>query len=154
MEKVFEDHLSELQTDMVAISLEYVDDQAEEIYIYCSYEPEAYYFNVFYKIAGEFVLKHQINDRLNQKTKHVYDTSIDRQKALLKIGREDLELIHKRCKKFNRDMPTEMKLKYNVKENSLNAKYNYDLVYSNDEDLLPTDIFESWVDEISNGKAK
>ena len=31
--KVFEDYFSELQSDMVSICLEYVDNEAEEIYI-------------------------------------------------------------------------------------------------------------------------
>ena len=35
MGKVFEDYFSELQTDMVEICLEYVEDRAEKIYIYC-----------------------------------------------------------------------------------------------------------------------
>ena len=48
-------------------------------------------------------------------------------------------------------MPTEMKLHYNVKQNSLNGKYKYDLVYSNDEELLPDDIFDSWFEEVKNG---
>lgn len=49
MTKTFEDYLSELQTDMVAICLEYVENQADAIYIYCSYEPDMYSFDVFYK---------------------------------------------------------------------------------------------------------
>ena len=38
MGKVFEDYFSELQTDMVEICLEYVEDRAEKIYIYSSFE--------------------------------------------------------------------------------------------------------------------
>jgi hypothetical protein len=36
MEKIFEDYFSELQADMVSICLEYVEDRAEKVYIYCS----------------------------------------------------------------------------------------------------------------------
>ncbi|EQB36670.1 hypothetical protein M948_16695 [Virgibacillus sp. CM-4] len=35
MSKVFEDYFSELQADMVGICLEYVENEAEDIYIYC-----------------------------------------------------------------------------------------------------------------------
>lgn len=47
-------------------------------------------------------------------------------------------------------MPTEIKLHYNVKQNSLKGKYRYDLVYSNDEELLPDDIFNFWFEEVKN----
>jgi len=39
-------------------------------------------------------------------------------------------------------MPTEMKLYYNVKQNRLQAKSKYELVYSNDDTLLLDGIFE------------
>lgn len=35
MEKTFEDYFSEIQSDMVDICLEYVQDRADEVYIYC-----------------------------------------------------------------------------------------------------------------------
>src|SRR5699024_11951761 len=101
MDKQFEDYFSELQADMVTISLEYVDYQADMIYIYYSYEPGAYYFNVFYKIDNSILHKHE----LNLKDKNIYDISIDRQKTLLKIGRKNLKQIHEICKQYNRDMP-------------------------------------------------
>lgn len=45
-------------------------------------------------------------------------------------------------------MPTEIKLIYNVKQNNLKGNYRYDLVYSNDDELLPDDIFDSWFEEV------
>jgi len=155
LSKVFEDYLSELQTDMVAICLEYVGNDAEDIYIYCSYEPEMYVFDVFFKINGQFVFKHNLNDAVNGinrvgKQMFIYDTSESRQEAVLNIGLDNLEKIHKKCKEYVRDMPTEMKLHYNVERNSLKGKYRYDLVYSNDEELLPDDIFELWFEEVKS----
>lgn len=153
MTKSFEDYFSELQADMVSICLEYVGHKAEEIYIYCSYEPEAYYFNVFYRINNTFVLKHKVNDAvrlINGTPEYNYDVSRDRQLALLNIGSEDLKKIHEICKAFNRDMPTEMKLQYNIEKNSLVANYKYDLVYSEDDELLPDDLFEQWYEEIKS----
>ncbi|WP_113928088.1 DUF600 domain-containing protein [Bacillus sp. P14.5] len=153
MAKVFEDYFSELQTDMVAICLEYVESRAEDVYIYCSYEPDMYVFDVFYKINGKFVFKHNLNDaiiasdRIGERA-FSYDTSEQRQEAVLEIGLEDLEKIHEKCKEYNKEMPTEMKLHYNVATNSLKANYNYELVYSNDDELLPDDIFKRWVEEL------
>lgn len=153
MAKSFEDYFSELQADMVSICLEYVDRKADDIYLYCSYEPEAYYFNVFYRIDKTFVLKHKINDAVrvvNGTPEYIYDVSRDRQLGLLDIGTEDLKKIHEVCNAFRREMPTEMKLHYNVGENSLVANFKYDLVYTNDDELLPDDIFEQWFEEIKS----
>ncbi|NBJ70636.1 MULTISPECIES: DUF600 domain-containing protein [Clostridia] len=149
--KVFEDYFSELQTDMVAICLEYVDNKADEIFIYCSYEPNMYVFDFFYKINGMVVHKNQLNEAvkdLDSTHNRAFDVSRERQKAALRIGNQNLKLIHKKCEEFNKDMPTEMKLHYNVKKNSLKGKYRYDLVYSNDDELLPDDIFDLWFEEV------
>ncbi|ALA51616.1 DUF600 domain-containing protein [Shouchella clausii] len=149
--KVFEDYFSELQADMVAICLEYVNNKADEIFIYCSYEPKMYVFDFFYKINGEAVHKHQLNEavkELDSQRNHVYDVSRERQKAALRIGNQNLKLIHKKCEEFNQDMPTEMKLCYHVKKNGLKGKYRYDLVYSIDDELLPDDIFNLWFEEV------
>lgn len=136
---------------MVAICLEYVENKADEIFIYCSYEPEMYVFDFFYRINGKIVHKHQLNDaikELDSQQYQIYDVSRERQKAALKIGNQNLKLIHKKCEDFNKEMPTEMKLYYNVKQNSLKGKYRYDLVYTNDDELLPDDIFDLWFEEM------
>ena len=149
--KLFEDYFSELQTDMVAICLEYVDNKAEEIFIYCSYEPKMYVFDFFFKVNGKVVHKQQLNEvskEFDSQQSRVYDVSRERQKAALRIGNQNLKLIHKKCEEFNKDMPTEMKLHYNVKENSLKGKYRYDLVYSIDDELLPDDIFDLWFKKV------
>ncbi|MDQ0221024.1 YesN/AraC family two-component response regulator [Peribacillus cavernae] len=65
MSKEFKEYLSKLQTDKAAICLEYLENQAEDIYIYCSYEPEMYAFDVFYKINGQVVLKNNLNNAVH-----------------------------------------------------------------------------------------
>ncbi|KGX89976.1 hypothetical protein N781_08860 [Pontibacillus halophilus JSM 076056 = DSM 19796] len=155
MSPVFEDHFSELQADMVAICLEYVQSEAEDIYIYCSYESKMYAFDVFYKINGQYVSKHNLNNAVHNTSREgkrafSYDTSEQRQEALLDIGLDKLTKIHDVCKLYEREMPTEIKLHYNVKQNSLRGKFRYDLVYSNDNELLPVDIFDSWFEEVKD----
>jgi hypothetical protein len=150
--KVFEDYFSELQSDMVAICLEYVENKADEIFIYCSYEPEMYVFDFFYKIKGKIVHKHQLNEatkELDSQHNQVYDVSRDIQRAALRIGNQNLKLIHKKCEEFSKEMPTEMKLYYNVNQNSLKGRYRYDLVYTNDDELLPDDIIDLWFEEVN-----
>ncbi|WP_336511058.1 DUF600 domain-containing protein [Bhargavaea massiliensis] len=146
MSKTFEDFFSQLQMDMVAVCLEYVNNQADDIYIYGSYEPQMYFFDAFYRMNKQVVHKHELNKVNGQR----YDVSDERQWALLDAGIEDLKEIHKKHKEFNHDMPTEIKLHYDVTQNKLSGKYRYDLVYSNSEELLPDHIFDAWFEEVKH----
>lgn len=66
MSNTFEDHLSKLQTDMVDVCLEYADNKAERLFVYASYEPNMYAFDVFYKINGQFVHRDQLNHAVQE----------------------------------------------------------------------------------------
>lgn len=149
--KKFEDHLADIQTDMVAVCVEYADHQADDLYIYCSFEPNMYAFDVFYRINGQVVRKHQLNQAVRQSDSlqsHQYNVTDARQLAMLEIGIENLKEIHKKCEEHNHQMPTEIKLHYDMKQNKLSGKYRYDLVYSNSEELLPDHIFDAWFEEV------
>jgi|SRR5699024_5254471 len=102
-----------------------------------------YAFDVFFSNEGKLLQLHQ----LNQSEKKIKEIKIQ-EFNVLDTGIKFLKQIHELCKRFNHDMPTEMKLHYNVKENNLKAKYKYKLVYSNDETLLPDDIFDQWFNEV------
>lgn len=100
-----------MQTDMISICLEYVGNQADNIYVYCSCEDKALYFNVFYRINGVVAHKHKLNDISSR-----YDTSPDVQRQVIKIGTDDLLAIYMLFADAGREMPTEMKLIYDVKK--------------------------------------
>lgn len=149
MTKQFEDYFSEPQTDMVSICIEYSEGKADDIYIYGSYEPNMYAFDVYFKVQNMIVRKHKLSD--------VYpdiDISTERQDSMLDIGVQNLELMNEICKEYNHEMPTEIKLHYNVKKNRLKADYKYDLVYSNYESLGPHDIFDAWFEVIKKETEK
>lgn len=146
MKKVFEDYFSELQADMVSICLEYVDDVADHIFIYGSCESGVISSDFFYCINGHILERNRINEGgLIQ-----YDDSADRQRMVLQILREDIIKIKDVCKEYNREMPTEFKIVYNVKKNSLNANYRYDPMYSNDEFKTADDVADEWFKEIKS----
>ena len=142
-EKQFEDYFSAIQTEWVELGLEYVPD-ADKIFIHCSYESNMYSFNVFYLIDGIVVRKHKINTISGRS----YDISAVRQRALLNFGVEELRKMRNLFKEFNREMPTEIKLIYDVKENSLEGDYSYELKHSNTKDLTADDIFDKWFDDV------
>lgn len=53
---------------------------------------------------------------------------------------------------YEKDMPTEMKLIYDVKSGKFKAEYKYDLVYTNHETKTACQIADEWFDEIQNNK--
>lgn len=143
MEKIFEDSFSELQADMVSICLEYVEERAEKIYIYCSFESRVVANDFFYKINGKIVKKHKLNDVLAEGQKE-YDVSATRQRSVSKVINDNIMSLTKLCQEYQREMPTQIKLVYDVTTGKLNADYNYDLIYSNDEAKTADDISEEW----------
>ncbi|WP_058487118.1 hypothetical protein [Defluviitalea phaphyphila] len=66
----------------------------------------------------------------------------------MNIINEDIEKIHKLCNEYKRPMPTEIKLIYDVKKNSLKAEYKYDMVYSNDPIKTAYDVAMEWFEKI------
>jgi len=149
--KVFEDYFSELQADMVSICLEYVFERANKIYIYCSYEEGLISNDFFYNINGKIVERHKLNDALvneEDDANFSYDISVDRQKAVVKIINENIKEMIKLCKEYDREMPTEIKIVYDLKENKLAADYKYELVHTNDSNKTARSIARLWFDQI------
>lgn len=147
MDKVFEDYFSELQADMVSICLEYVDSRVEKMYIYGSFEEGVVSSDFFYNINERILERHKLNDALGNIEKK-YDVSVERQKGVIKILNTDIKDMLKLCKEYQREMPTEIKLVYDVSKNSLKAEYKYELVYSNDPVKTADDIAMEWFENI------
>ena len=143
---VFEDEFSAKQTDMIQLALEYADrveQKVDAVYIYCSFET-MYSFDVFYKDdKNNIVMLHELSKK--GKSKPEIDNLIF---SVLKLGNKDLQDIHKICQKYNRPMPSQIKLIYDNKQNKVKGKYSYDLFYSNSDTLTSGNIFEQWYKEI------
>ncbi|EUJ29308.1 Uncharacterised protein [Listeria grayi] len=146
MAKVFEDVFMEIQADMISLGLDYVESQAEKVFIYVSYEESALTFNVFYQIKGKIVTISKVNEVLGNKKnfnkKEVF--------SILNAGIKELDRIISACKEYDRPIPTEMRLTYDVKANSLKSDYQYEPVYSNTDDKHSSDIFMEWIDAERN----
>ncbi|WP_078552230.1 DUF600 domain-containing protein [Bacillus alkalicellulosilyticus] len=150
MSKNFEDKFSELQADMVAICLEYVENRAEKIFIYCSFEARVISSDFFYCINGKVVRKHKLNDAISNPNDFHYDTSGERQSGVLTILINNIKEMINLCDEYNREMPSEIKLIYSVVNNSLSADYKYDMVYSNHPEKTADDISREWFEEIQS----
>ena len=143
MGKVFEDFFTELQTDMISICMEYAEKRAEMIYIYCSCEEGMISSDFFYKINSNIVKKNKLNDAIVDGEKP-YDVSVDRQKGAIDIITDNIISIKKLCQEYQRDMPTQIKLIYDVSQNKVQADYRYDIVFSNDKKKTSYDVLEEW----------
>ena len=139
----FEDKFMEIQASMISLALEYVQNQAEKVYIYAIAD-SFYSFNLFYKIKGNIVHKHLVNDILLNDS-HV-ETSL--QTVLLKEGIKDVESMIDIYQEYNREHPTEMWLIYDTQKNSLDSRYSYEGRYDKDEELIPRLEFEKWFEEV------
>lgn len=146
MGRTFEDYFSKLQADMIEICLEYVNDRVDEIYIYCCNENGMLTSDYFYNIDGNILMKNKLNDVSTNNIE--YNISTKRQEIILDILIKDIEEIEALCLKYKREIPTEMKLIYNVKQNSLKGEYKYENVWSNHQNKLPHHIAEEWFNEI------
>ena len=143
MNRVFEDQLMEIQSDMISLSLEYVENKAEIVYIYVVLEDGLVSFDVFYKIGGFISEKSDVNEYLSEKI----NDSDNIQFSLLEYGIEDAEKIEVLFKENSKEVPTEIRLVYDVKNNSLKSNYRYDAMYEKNEDLSVSDVFEAWIQE-------
>ena len=143
MNRVFEDQLMDIQSDMISLSLEYVENKAEIVYIYVVLEDGLVSFDVFYKIGGFISEKSDVNEYLSEKI----NDSDDIQFSLLEYGIEDAEKIEVLFKENSKEVPTEIRLVYDVKNNSLKSNYIYDAMYEKNEDLSVSDVLEAWIQE-------
>lgn len=145
----FEDRFSEVQSDMISICLEYVEDRAEKVYVYASYEKGIISSRFFYLINNKYLECHKVNDALENGDES-YDVSPERMLAVMRIINEDIEEIKALCHGYEREMPTEMKLIYDVKSGEFKAEYKYDLVYTNHETKTAGQIADEWFEEINS----
>ena len=140
---IFEDQLMEIQSDMISLSLEYVENKAEIVYIYVVLEDGLVSFDVFYKIGGFISEKSDVNEYLSEKI----NDSDDIQFSLLEYGIEVAQKIEVLFEENSKEVPTEIRLVYDVKNNSLKSNYIYDAMYETNEDLSVSDVFETWIQE-------
>ena len=133
-----------VQASMISLAMEYVQNQAEKVYIYCISEEALLSFDVFYKINGVFVKLHRVNTVLDTKV----DDSDNMMFSVLRYGLEDIQKLLDVCQEYNREHPTEMWLIYDNVQNKVKGKYSCDLFYSNSDTLTADDIFEQWYNEV------
>lgn len=135
----FEAALADVQSEMVAATLEYAGDVASDLYIYGSIEDGAIEFDPFFVVQKEVVERHKLPGT---------DTSPARQDALLGYGIDQLSRLVDAGERFHRPVPTQLKLHYAVASGALDASYEYEPQYSHHPTLTTNDLVERWADEV------
>ncbi len=145
--KGFEEKFSDVQADMISICMEYVEDRADKVYVIASCEEGVVSGSFFFRIHDMYVQCHKVNDALKD-GENRYDVSSGRMFKVLDGLCEDISRTKKLCKEYNQDMPTQMKLIYEVGSGKLQADYQYELVYTHDDTKTANHIADEWFEEI------
>ncbi len=128
MANCFEDELTDIQSEYISLCLEYSGEGVDKVYAYIYQTPNARMFNAFYLINGQIKAAGQL------------ETDVDCDEFLA-VGRDDISKIIDVCKKFDREIPNEMKLVYDINTHGFDAKMSYEAY----EDKTPFEVFLAWL---------
>lgn len=139
MSRVFEDELMDLHADCISLCLEVVHDKADKIFAYCSIEKDSNMFNAFFEV--------------NDEIKTLGQLGISRAMTMqfLQLGTQDLEKYEELGKQYDRPIPTEIKMVYDMRTKKLDTQYRYDEVCGASSDVCAEDVFMTWLKEIKEG---
>lgn len=139
MKSGFEELFTEIQSDTIALCLEYLENSnvcVDKIFVFFYQSSHERMFNAFFEIGDEI--------------KTVGEISGEREAdEFLDVGDEDLEKLIETCEKYEHPCPNEFKLVYNVNTGSFDADYAYE-AYSENGDKSPAEGFEEWIVQIEN----
>ncbi len=148
MAKVFEDYFMELQIEMLQQAVDSIYDDADMIYVYGACEDGHFGSAFFYEKDGKVFDSHSLGI-LAEKNNDV--------EGLVSRGRKMTCLVEELfavCKEHKRPMPTEIKLYYDCIQGKLDTEYQYEPVFSFDEDKIPYDVFTEWEEEVKKAKGQ
>ena len=71
----------------------------------------------------------------------------------LKKINDDIKALKRLCQEHQKEMPTQIKLVYDVISDRINADYSYDIIFSDDQNKTAYDVLDEWYQlEKSNEK--
>ncbi|TGM74294.1 hypothetical protein EHR01_12390 [Leptospira mtsangambouensis] len=148
MEKIqFDLDLQSLCKEAIETAFNFIKNNEKEtdvIYFFGTEEQKVSSTGVFYKINKNIVELHEVNNALKKKV----DNSNSNISTLLNKNLDILYNILTLFKQNNREIPTQIKIIYNIKENKLEIKLDYKFHFSNHKTKRPSDIFDEWINSI------
>ena len=131
--------------DLIKYSYKYINESSEieYIYIYASLEDEWWsFYNVYFKICDVIAKKHELNIFSNEK----FNVSDDAQEQLIDISQKKLNEIKCYLLDKNMNIPTEIKIIYNVKIRDFRLVISYDKKINDKNSMY--DNTEKWYEEL------
>lgn len=139
----FENQFSELISDILGVCYEYVEGRAEKIYVYLSNEAQIQYCGCFYKINGRVVRRGKLSTAL-QPGELPYDEKDDVQRRLGEILREDWTKLWTLFRQYERPVPTEIRMVYDVATGKPDVRMRYEPVWSKEKGGFPLKVELEW----------
>ena len=136
MSRVFEDEFMDLQTGLISLCLEVTQGKVDKVFAYGSNEKKSTMFNAFFEVNGEI------------KTLNMLGVSKELAYQFLGLGIEDLEKLDAIGAKYNRPVPTELKLYYDVRARKFKSEYKYEEVCSARTGKSAGEVFNEWLAEM------
>lgn len=136
MSRVFEDEFMDLQTGLISLCLEVTQGKVDKVFAYGSNEKKSTMFNAFFEVNGEI------------KTLNMLGVSQELAFQFLGVGIEDLEKLDAIGAKYNRPVPTELKLYYDVRARKFKSEYKYEEVCSARTGKSAGEVFNEWLAEM------
>ena len=136
MSRVFEDEFMDLQTGLISLCLEVTQGKVDKVFAYGSNEKKSTMFNAFFEVNGEI------------KTLNMLGVSKELAFQFLGLGIEDLEKLNSIGAKYNRPIPTELKLYYDVRAKKFKSEYKYEEVCSARTGKSAGEVFNEWLAEM------
>lgn len=142
-----DEELKIIFTDTVTLSVEFLAEQKEyidNVYIYGNIENNTYFFDLFFSRNNLVLHKEEIVELRGfkgpEKDNLLYQ--------VLDLGIEDLLKIEELFEKHNQDIPTELKITFNVKNHHFDMHLSYEQKLTDDENITQSDLFEDWEKEV------
>jgi len=141
----FDESLNSIFSNMVDICQEYVQNQAEKIFIHCYSEDDFISSNFFFKINNKVVDRMKINDYLAGKKS--CDVSPEAQENVLNFINEEIIEMENLFGSSKRKVPAAVKLEFDSKTSEIKSNFLYDIHYTQSGENDISELFEKWFSE-------
>ncbi|QBO35741.1 hypothetical protein EQG49_04325 [Periweissella cryptocerci] len=145
----FEKGLSNWQTEVLQLVFDYMNGKEGHYYIYGSNEAGVLGFDFFMEVQGKIYTRNDIDGSV------MFNDASNDYEELFDKGTNMILDLKSMFEKNGNEAPTEVRMKYDSIGGDIAIKYGYARMYSDDENILVTDVFDNWVlvekERLNNG---
>lgn len=145
-ESQFDKGLLEITKEMIEVAFEFVhfnEHDIQAVYFFGSMRDDDFFNNFFYKVKSEIIAGINVNRYTSQQ----YDLSNERSQTLFQFGSIALKKLKQHFLVDNRQVPSLIRLIYDVNNKSMDMKFEYELKDYNLHETHVAQIFMDWMEE-------